>query len=88
MKKPTQYAFASYCYNIGFRFYETGTIKNRDGSKAGFYLKGDFLNDEQKAKLVEKFGEWVSILRAQSQYAPESVKPVVVLKSQKQFAKA
>jgi hypothetical protein len=88
MKKPTEYAFTSYCYNIGFRFYEDGVIRNKDGSKAGFYLKGDFLTDEQKGKLVEKFGNWVAILKAQSQYAPESVKPVVMLKSQKEFSKA
>jgi hypothetical protein len=86
-RKPTEYEFISTISSIGFRYYESGTMRNKDNSKAGLYLKGDYLTDEQKQKLVDKFGKWVRFFKAQSQYAPESIKPIVLLKSQKEHDK-
>ena len=84
-KKPTERDFFLFCEEIGFRFYQTGTLKNKDGSKAGLFLKGDFLSDVQKGALVDRFGGWVSFLKARAQYAPESVKPVILLRSKKEM---
>lgn len=86
-RKPTEYDFLSFAYNIGFRYYESGIMRNRDNSKAGMYLKGDFITDDQKQKLIDKFGDWVGFFKAQSQYAPESIKPIIILKSQKEHDK-
>ena len=86
-RKPTEYDFLNFVYKIGFRYYESGIVRNKDNSKAGIYLKGDFLTDEQRKKLVEKFGNWVGFFKAQSQYAPESIKPIIMLKSQKEHDK-
>lgn len=84
-KKPTEMEFFLFCDKVGFRFYQSGILKNKDGSKAGLFLKGDFLSDEQKSALVDRFGDWVSFLKARAQYAPESVKPVILLKSKKEM---
>jgi hypothetical protein len=86
-RKPTEFEFISFVYNIGFHYYESGIMRNKDNSKAGMYLKGDFITDEQKQKLVDKFGNWVGFFKAQLQAAPESIKPIIMLKSQKEYDK-
>lgn len=80
-RKPTRYEFQSFLYNdLKFSWHETGIIKNKN-KKYGEYWKGDILTDTQKVQLVERFGKWVEFLKAQSQYAPERVKPLVILRS-------
>lgn len=80
-RKPTRYEFQSFLYNeLKFSWYETGTLKNKN-KKHGEYWKGDSLTDIQKTQLLERFGKWVEFLKAQSQYAPEQIKPLVILRS-------
>jgi hypothetical protein len=79
-RKPTQYDFQSFLYNIGFRWWEDGQMKNGN-KKYGVYWKGDKISDEQKQQLKDKFGKWVEFYKAQAQYAPEQIKPIVLLRS-------
>ena len=82
-RKPTSYSFNYFLRRVGFRWHSTGTLSS-NGVKFGEYLEGDFLTDEVRGKLIEKFGDWVTIKWAGSQYAPERPKrPLVVLLSQK-----
>jgi hypothetical protein len=81
-RKPTRDTFQAFLYNdLKFSWYQTGIVKNTANKKYGEYWKGDSLTDIQKKQLVERFGKWVEFLKAQSQYAPEQIKPLVILRS-------
>lgn len=86
-RKPTEYDFLSFANTINFHYHESGIMRNKDNSKAGMYLKGDSITLEQKQKLVDRFGKWVGFFKSNAQYAPEITKPIIMLKSQKEYDK-
>jgi hypothetical protein len=65
---------------VGFRFYDSGIVKDKNNKKIGDYVKGDVITHEQKVKLHELLGDRVHFMIAQSQYAPEQIKPIVMFK--------
>jgi hypothetical protein len=81
MTKPTQREFLSFAYNIGFRYFEKGTMRNKEGKSNGFYIKGDLTTDEIKQAFKDKFGKWVGFYVAVPEYAPELKKSVILLKN-------
>ena len=85
-RKPTYYDFSGFLYTAGFRWHSTGTLTAKDKSKHGEFFKGDFLTDEVREAIKAKFGKWVQFFIAQSEYAPESKKPMIVLLSKKAFS--
>jgi hypothetical protein len=84
--KPTLNNFSNFLYTAGFRWHSTGKLTSKDKSKYGEFFKGDSITDDLKAAISAKFGKWVKFYVAQSEYAPECKRPMIVLLSEKAFA--
>ncbi len=85
MKKPTHREFLVFNLTLGFRFFESGTMRNKDDKPIGFYVKGDLLSTEMKEAFKNKFGKWVEFYVAVPEYAPELKKSVVLLRNAASF---
>ncbi len=80
---PKQLTYRDFIYAldaVGFRFYDSGIVKDNDNNKIGDYVKGDRITQEQQLQLKELLGDRVHFMLSQSQYAPEQIKPVVMFK--------
>jgi hypothetical protein len=66
---------AGFLYDLGVRFYESGTI-SKGKEKLFDYYKADSITPDQKAAILQWCPD-ANFKIAQSQYAPEIIKPIV-----------